>query len=539
LIIDRPRYVEKRLQAFAALHPCDKKQAMTYTIADVEAIVAKAKGRPKVFAGLLDSEMGARPFRTGHHVPQELKLIPSRTLPLASDDHPSNSTFHWAEGRSHHLRFAPPPPPRRLSNKTKNKTKNIVLRAIVLAALLAAAATVYLLMPAMYVNDYYSLLSTPSSFLISFFSAGFSPFGGSGPAVIANRSVDHQSSSSSLLSTPPFFFISFSTGFSQFGGGSGPVKTKICVSPPSRSSVAVAIRPSTAVKVWVPPAFIIKSISVVPTTTCSSPAQSTSSVALVVYRPSKAVKVWLPPTFSIKLLSTVPTTCSSPAQSTSSVALVVYRPSKAVKVWLLPTFFIKLLSTVPTTLSLPAMIGSSSVAVAIRPSKAVKVCFPSRLIVVALIVGWLCIALVLAERCDRVRVVPIDGNADDDNFDGNADDGNFDGNADDGNFDGNDDDGNFDVADELLPDPPAEPELLPDPPAEPELLPDPLAEPELPPLPPEPMPMPIEPVRRAPVVRQRRRRLPARRCRQRPNRRPTRVQPDRKCKAKARAQRRA
>jgi hypothetical protein len=95
---------------------------------------------------------------------------------------------------------------------------------------------------------------------------------------------------------------------------------------------------------------------------------------------------------------------------------------------------------------------------------------------------------------------------------------------------------------ELLPDPPAEPELPPEPmdgdaddgnfPAVDELLPDPPAEPELPPLPPEPMPMPIEPVRRAPVVRQRRRRLPARRCRQCPTRRPTRVQPDRKCKTK-------
>jgi hypothetical protein len=57
--------------------------------------------------------------------------------------------------------------------KNKNKTNIIVLCAIVLAALLAAA-TVYLLMPAMCVNDYYVLLSTPLSFLISFLSRFFS-----------------------------------------------------------------------------------------------------------------------------------------------------------------------------------------------------------------------------------------------------------------------------------------------------------------------------------------------------------------------------
>jgi hypothetical protein len=207
-VIDRLALREKRLQYLLHyIRVIKSKLTMTYMIADVEAIMAKAKGRPKMFAGLLDSEMGARPFCTSHHVPQELKIIPSCTLPLASDDHPSNSTFHWVEGWSHHLRFAPPPPPcRPSSKKTKNKTKNIVLLPIVLAALLAAAtATVYLLMPGMYVNDYYVLLSTPLSFFIKF-SAGFSPFGGSSPVLIANSTVS-QSSSLSLLSTPSSFFI--------------------------------------------------------------------------------------------------------------------------------------------------------------------------------------------------------------------------------------------------------------------------------------------------------------------------------------------
>jgi hypothetical protein len=54
---------------------------------------------------------------------------------------------------------------------------------------------------------------------------------------------------------------------------------------------------------------------------------------------------------------------------------------------------------------------------------------------------------------------------------------------------------------------------------------------------PEPQQQQTEPVRSARVVRPRRRRLPSRKCKQRrPTRRPTRVQPDRKCKAKTGAQ---
>jgi hypothetical protein len=91
---------------------------MTYTIADEEAMVAKAKGRPKMLAGLLDAEKGASPFPFVQHVPLLLKNIPSRTIPLASDDDPSNLTL----GRSHHLRFAPPPP--RRPSKTKKTTRS-------------------------------------------------------------------------------------------------------------------------------------------------------------------------------------------------------------------------------------------------------------------------------------------------------------------------------------------------------------------------------------------------------------------------------
>jgi hypothetical protein len=200
----------------------------------------------------------------------------------------------------------------------------------------------------------------------------------------------------------------------------------------------------------VPPAFFIKSLLVIPATTFSSPAQ----VDLVVYSPSSKVMRWNPPTFWLSTI-VVPV-----YETSSSVAIALWSTASSC-----PVVECKSLSRTVVngaSASVEVALRSTSTAITVwvpifmDPVVVVDGLYQSRLIVVG-VIGWLCLALLLAGMRDRVRLVaPMDNdNADDGNFDGNdADDGNFDGN-DAGNFDGN--------ADELLPDPPAEPELPPEP----------------------------------------------------------------------------